>query len=63
MSFIRNTVLERNRISKAHFERKPACLTGLVQRKKPVMSALDLIVYFEYSIIGSILICENVILI
>ena len=42
---------------------KPVCLTGLVQRNKPVKFALDLIVYFEYSIIESILIRKYVTLI
>ena len=37
----KDTVLEQNRIS------KPVCLTDLV----PVKFALDLIIYFEYSII------------
>ena len=41
----------------------PVCLTGPVQRNKHVKFALDLIVYFEYSIIESILIWEYVILI
>ena len=49
MSSIRNTVLEKIAF------RKPVCLTGLVQRNKHVKFTLDLIVYFEYSVIESFL--------
>ena len=48
--------------SKITFQ-KPVCVTGLVQRNKPVKFMFDLSVLFKYSITESILIWEYVILI
>ena len=56
MRFIRNTVLEQNRISKA-------CLFDCSGTKnKTVKLALDMIVFFSYSIIESILKWEYIII-